>query len=108
MTRAVDKRDVSDEFVVSFRPFARERVFFGASGGNVGRGSGKVGVIALIDFGVGVAEFDGDVLFQLVLESNCLDAGERLDDGGFSVGDVADGADVAFSRRSDVMAASAP
>lgn len=52
------------------------------------------GVVALVDLGVGVSQLDGDVSDQLVLESNGLDAGDGLDDGGLSVSDVADGANV--------------
>lgn len=51
-------------------------------------------VVALVDLGVGVTQLDGNVSDQLVLESNRLDAGDGLDDGGLSVSHVADGADV--------------
>lgn len=51
-------------------------------------------VIALVDLGVGVTQLDGDVTDQLVLESNCLDAGNGLDDGGLSVSDMTNGTNV--------------
>ena len=51
-------------------------------------------VVALVYLGVCVTELDGDVPDQLVLETDGLDAGDGLDDGGFSVCDMADGADV--------------
>lgn len=51
-------------------------------------------VVALVDLGVRVTKLDGNVADQLVLESNGLDTRDGLDDGGLSVSDVADGADV--------------
>mmetsp|Transcript_22956 Transcript_22956/g.45883 ORF Transcript_22956/g.45883 Transcript_22956/m.45883 type:complete len:244 (+) Transcript_22956:1007-1738(+) len=56
-------------------------------------GEGRQGG-GLVDLGVGVAQLDGDVAFQFVLEADGLDAGDGFHDGGFSVGDVADGSDV--------------
>lgn len=57
-------------------------------------GSWARGVVALVDLGVGVTKLDGDVADQLVLESDSLDTRDGLDDGGLSVSDVADGADI--------------
>lgn len=51
-------------------------------------------VIALVDLGVGVTQLDGDVTDQLVLESNCLDTGDGLDDGGLSVSDMTNSTNV--------------
>lgn len=96
MARAVDEGDVALEPVFSaaaltltgrihlllalVRPVAcRARAF---------------GVVALVDFGVCVAELDGDVALELVLEADRLHARDGLDDGALAVGDVADCADV--------------
>ena len=54
----------------------------------VGQGGGWGG---LVDFSVGVAEFDGDVADHFVFEADGLDSGDGFDDGGFAVGYVADG-----------------
>lgn len=51
-------------------------------------------VITLVDLGVGVTQLDGNVTDQLVLESNCLDTRNGLDDGGLSVSDMTNGTDV--------------
>jgi hypothetical protein len=41
--------------------------------------------------GVGITEFDSDVTFELVLESNGLDSRDRSDSGRFTVRDVTNG-----------------
>lgn len=58
-------------------------------------------VITLVDLGVGVTQLDGNVSDQLVLETNSLDTRDGLDDGGLSVSDVADGANVDGSLSGD-------
>ena len=67
----------------------------GPGGGPVG-GPGVVlrERIALVDLGVGVAELDGDVPLELVLEPDGLHARDGLHHRRLAVGDVADGADV--------------
>jgi hypothetical protein len=42
---------------------------------------------------LGVAQLDGDAAFLLLLEAVGIDAGERLDEGGLAVVDVAGGAE---------------
>lgn len=93
---AVDKRDVALEAVG-----ARAAVALAlgvdlllALVGAVARRARALGVVALVDFGVGVAELDGDVALELVLEAHRLHARDGLDDGRLAVRDVADGADV--------------
>lgn len=51
-------------------------------------------VVAFVDLGVGVAEFDGNVADQLVLEADGLDARDSFYDSRLAVSDMADGADV--------------
>jgi hypothetical protein len=41
-----------------------------------------------------LTQFDCDIPFQFVLETNRLNAGDGLDDRGFTVGYVSDGANV--------------
>ena len=53
-----------------------------------------LGVVTLVDLGVGVTQLDGDIALQLVLETDGLDLGDGLDHGGFPVSDVTDGTDV--------------
>ncbi len=55
---------------------------------------GLVTVGALVDGGVGVSQLDGDPPLQLLAVTGGPYAGERLDQGGFPVVDVAYGADV--------------
>ena len=50
--------------------------------------------IALVNFGIGVSQFDGDVALQLVLEPDRLNARDGLDDRRLAVRYVADGANV--------------
>lgn len=53
-----------------------------------------VAVGTLVDGGVGVPQLDGDPPFQLLAVAGGPYAGERLDQGGFPVVDVAYGADI--------------
>jgi len=53
-----------------------------------------LGVVALVDLGVGITKLDGNVANQLVLESDSLHTRNGLDDGRLSVSDVADGTNV--------------
>jgi hypothetical protein len=45
---------------------------------------------ALIDFGIGITKFDGNVSLELIFESNRLDARNGLDDGTLAVSDMTD------------------
>ena len=65
-----------------------ERIGVGASLGAV-RGLAFRGQ-ALVDLGVGVSQLDGNVALQFVLETDRLHAADGLDDGGLSVGHMAD------------------
>lgn len=60
----------------------------------VARRPGTSLVVALVNLRIGITKLDGNVPDQLVLETNGLHAGDGLDDGGLSVGDVADGTNV--------------
>lgn len=51
-------------------------------------------VITLVDLCVGVTQLDGNVSLQLVLETDSLNAGNGLYNGGLSVSDVTDGTNV--------------
>ncbi len=57
-------------------------------------GAWALWVVALVDFGICVAQFNGNVTLQLVLETNCLYPRDGLDYRTFAVSDVANGADV--------------
>ena len=58
------------------------------------RRPGTIGVITLVDLGVGITQLDGDVALQLVLEPHSLHLGNRLDDRRLPVGDMTNGTDV--------------
>lgn len=109
MTGTIDEGDVAAEAVVDVGGGVGEGVGMGGAAGCVesafgsvvgvgfgfGRGGGGGGEgITLVDFGIGVTEFDGDVSYEFVFETDGLDAGDGFDDGGFSVGYVTDGSDV--------------
>ena len=49
---------------------------------------------SLVNLGIGISQFNRNVTFQFVLEADGLDSGDGLDDGGFTVGDVTDCANV--------------
>lgn len=51
-------------------------------------------VVALVNLCVGITKLDGNVSYQLVLESDSLDARNGLDDRGLSVSDMANGTNV--------------
>ena len=51
-------------------------------------------VVAVVDFGVGVSQFDGNITFQFVLETDGLHTTDGFHEGGFSVSDVTNGSDV--------------
>lgn len=55
---------------------------------------GTFRVIALVDLGIGITQFNGNISDQLVLEPDRLNARDSLDNGRLSVGDMTDGADV--------------
>ena len=48
-----------------------------------------VRIVAPIDFRVCIAQLDCDVAFQLVLELHGVHAGNRFDQGGLAMGDMA-------------------
>mmetsp|Transcript_30724 Transcript_30724/g.92012 ORF Transcript_30724/g.92012 Transcript_30724/m.92012 type:complete len:240 (+) Transcript_30724:1019-1738(+) len=60
--------------------------------------------IALVDLGVGVSQFDGNVPLQLVLEADGLYARDGLHDRTLAVGDVTDRADVDGGLPADLRA----
>lgn len=91
-----DSRDVSQQPVSALTsiPFARRVDLLVALVTSEAAGPWARLVVALVDLGVCVTKLDGDVANQLVLESDSLDARDGLNDGGLSVSDVANGADV--------------
>ncbi|OSS54826.1 hypothetical protein B5807_01369 [Epicoccum nigrum] len=93
---AVDERDVALEAVLALAALALAGGvdLLLALVGPVACRARALGVVALVDLGVGVAELDGDVALELVLEADRLHARDGLDHGRLAVGDVADGADV--------------
>lgn len=96
VTGAVDEGHMAQQTICSTTPIAftgRVDLFF-ALEGLVAGGAWTLGVVAFVDFGVGVTKLDGDIPFQLVLESDGLDAGYRLDHCTLSVSDMSNCADV--------------
>lgn len=93
---AVDEGDVALEAVGARAAVAlagRVDLLLALVGAVAGRAR-ALGVVALVDLGVRVAELDGDVALELVLEADRLHAGDGLDHRRLAVRDVADGADV--------------
>jgi hypothetical protein len=88
--RAVHEGDVPNERHAGPAVLTRGGVFFAGAVRAVARGALASG--ALVDLCVGVAQLDGDVALELVLEAHGLHARDGFDDGGLAVGDVADGA----------------
>ena len=94
---AVDERDVPHQLhlcVLEPRDQALWVVLLAAAVGRVAHRPGAGRVLALVDLGVGVAQLDGDVALELILEHDGVDAGQGLDDGRLAVSHVTDGADV--------------
>ena len=87
MTGAIDKGHVSSNAVRDTGIF--KDVGMGGSSGGVKAPLFTLGV-ALINFGIGVSQLNGNVTFEFVLETNGLDSGNGLDDCGLSVSDVTD------------------
>lgn len=58
------------------------------------RRPGTLGIITLVDLGVGITQLDGDVALQLVLEPDSLHLRNCLDDRRLPVSDVSNGSDV--------------
>ena len=92
VTGAVDEADVANEVVAE--AVHDERVLLGRAHRGVTGRPLALGVVAAVDLGVGVAELDGDVALQLVLEPDGVDTGQGFDDGRLSVSHMTDGADV--------------
>mmetsp|Transcript_11967 Transcript_11967/g.26986 ORF Transcript_11967/g.26986 Transcript_11967/m.26986 type:complete len:692 (+) Transcript_11967:117-2192(+) len=90
---AIDEGNVAAQPEIDTGNGIDEFVGVGGSPGGVETTLFALGV-SLVDFGVGVTQFDGDVAFQFVFESNGLDTADRLDDRRFSVGHVTDCSDV--------------
>lgn len=101
--RAADVRNVSQQTVCTTAAIslARRVNLLLTAVASVAARTRACSVITLVDLGVGVTQLDGDVADQLVLESNCLDTGDGLDNGGLSVSDMANGADVDGGLSSD-------
>ncbi|RNA23537.1 hypothetical protein BpHYR1_030778 [Brachionus plicatilis] len=94
VARTVDKGQVTQqlEFAGAARALARELVLFAAACRAVAARPRTALVVALVYFGIGIAQFDGDVALSFVSEANSENAGQCFDQGGFAVGYVADGA----------------
>lgn len=93
MPWAIDKRDVAFQFP-THPVLVRVLVGFLASLGRVTTGFALFGVGSFIYFGIGVTQFDGDVPFQFVFETNGLNTTDGFDHGGFTVRHVPNGTDV--------------
>lgn len=96
MTRAVNERDVTLQPVFASTAFtlARWINLLLALVRPVACRARALWVVALVDLCVRVTKLDGDVPLQLVLETDCLHAGDGLDDCRLSVGDVTDSSNV--------------
>lgn len=92
----VGSRNVSQELVTTttFVSLAGRIHLFVALVAPVVAGPGARGVVALVDLCVGIAQLDGDVSFQLVLESDGLHPRDGLDYRALAVRHMPDGADV--------------
>lgn len=74
MTNQLVRETVHDKFV-----------FFTRAHRSIANGSLALFVKTPVDFGVGIAQLDGDVPFQLILETDCVNAGEGFDYCRFAV-----------------------
>ena len=74
--RGIDSENAPEQthLALAAWDFARRLIFLIGRVRAVARGSGAFLVLALEDFGVGVAELDGNISLQLVLESDGHDA----------------------------------
>ena len=91
MTGAIDKGHVASNAVGDTSIF--KDVGVGRSSGSVKAPLFAQGV-ALVNFGIGVSQLDGNVTFEFVLEADGLDSGNGLDDCGLPVSDVTNGSNV--------------
>ena len=85
MAGAVDKGQVTPESVRDasvFKDVWVRRSSRGVEASLLGE------LVALVDLGVGIAQLNGDVSLQLVLETHSLHSGDGLDDCGLAVRDV--------------------
>jgi hypothetical protein len=91
VTGAIDKGHVASNTVGDASIF--KDVGVGRSSGGVKAALFAQGV-ALVNFGIGVSQLDGNVTFEFVLEADGLDSGNGLDDCGLPVSDVTNGSNV--------------
>ena len=89
---AVHEADVPHQVVLE--PVHQEAVLLGRAGRGVAHGSLALGVVGLVDLGVGVAELDRDVPLQLVLEPDRVDTRQSLDHRGLAVSHMTNCTDV--------------
>ena len=96
MARAVDEGDMALQTILSTAPVALARWIdlFLTFVGPVTRWTRALGIVALVDFCIRIAELNGDVALELVLEPDGLHARNGFDYRALSVCDVADCADV--------------
>mmetsp|Transcript_8881 Transcript_8881/g.25337 ORF Transcript_8881/g.25337 Transcript_8881/m.25337 type:complete len:465 (-) Transcript_8881:10-1404(-) len=94
VARAVHEGDVPQQVVSRLALLADWVVLLARSERPEASWARARGVAAAVDLCVCVPELDGDVPLQLVLEANCRDARDGLDDCGLSVSHVPDGSQV--------------
>jgi hypothetical protein len=92
VTRAVNERDVTLQPVFTSTAFtlARWINLLLALVRPVACWARALGVVALVDFRVGVSKLDGDIPLEFVLETDGLYTGDGLDYRTLSVSDVPD------------------
>ena len=88
----IHEADVTHQVVLE--PVHQEAVLLGGAGRGVAHGPLALGVVGLVDLGVGVPELDRDVTLQLVLEPDRVHARQGLDYRGLAVSHVANCTDI--------------
>lgn len=69
-------------------------IFLGAAISLVAHRARAAVILALVNFGISIAELDSNVALELVLKADSLHTGDGFDDGRFAVSNMADGTDV--------------
>mmetsp|Transcript_21621 Transcript_21621/g.47063 ORF Transcript_21621/g.47063 Transcript_21621/m.47063 type:complete len:439 (+) Transcript_21621:259-1575(+) len=101
VTRAVNEGDMSHQPPIAFALIHRDDIWEGRPERSVTRRCFDFRIVGLVDFGIGVAELDGDVSFLLLLELNGGVATKALDDSGLTMCHVSDSAYVHGSLSAD-------
>ena len=92
MAGAVNKANMANKVVAE--TIQDEWILLRRSHWSVAQWSHTFGVVAFVNFGIGIAKLDCDVALKFILKPDSMDSGQSLDNRGFAVSYMANSSDV--------------